>query len=290
MVRQRIRRISTMARPRRIKKNSLAHYHLMSRTNNRRFLFRDGKLKTELVSVLRRTAEFCGIELKAYTAMDNHFHVVVKVTKPDEPVNSAELLRRVGVLKGEKSMRTLAERWQELSCAGFTAILEAEQNRLRVRMYDISEFIKLFKETFDRIYKHDCEYCGSIWSGRFTSTLVQAGEHLTRCMRYVMYNSVRAGIVAQAKDYIWSWSESEADMQPASNEWCMKRIVQFGAGKLFGDEAFVMTMAFALGDRFQSRSVTARAVAGVGYATHGWRLAAKDEWKRRKSEGERIEK
>jgi hypothetical protein len=70
----------------------------------------------------------------------------------------------------------------------------------------------------------------------------------------------------------------------------MKRIVQFGAGKLFGDEAFVMTMAFALGDRFQSRSVTARAVAGVGYTTHGWRLAAKEEWKRRKSEGERIEK
>ena len=41
-----------------------AHYHLMSRTNNKRFLFRDGAMKTELVSSLRRAAEFCGVYLK----------------------------------------------------------------------------------------------------------------------------------------------------------------------------------------------------------------------------------
>ena len=31
--------------------------------------------------------------------------------------------------------------------------------------------------------------------------------------------------------------------------------------------------AFPLGDRFRSRSVAARAVDELGYATHGWRLA-----------------
>ncbi len=45
-----------MARTRRIKKNSDAHYHLMSRTNDRRFLFEKGEVKTELVSALRRAA------------------------------------------------------------------------------------------------------------------------------------------------------------------------------------------------------------------------------------------
>ena len=110
-----------MARPLRIKKNSDAHYHLMSRTNNKRFLFRDGALKTELVSALRRAAEFCGVHIKAYTAMDNHFHVVVKVTKPEEPVCASELLRRVGVLKGEREMRLLSEHWDELSSSGFEA-------------------------------------------------------------------------------------------------------------------------------------------------------------------------
>ena len=68
-----------MARTRRIKKDSDAHYHLMSRTNDRRFLFESGEVKSELVSALRRAAEFCGVEIKAYAAMDNHFNVVVKI-------------------------------------------------------------------------------------------------------------------------------------------------------------------------------------------------------------------
>ena len=41
-----------MARTRRIKKDSDAHYHLMSRTNDRRFLFESGEVKSELVSAL----------------------------------------------------------------------------------------------------------------------------------------------------------------------------------------------------------------------------------------------
>ena len=53
----------------------------------------------------------------------------------------------------------------------------------------------------------------------------------------------------------------------------MRRVAQIGGGKVFGSEAFVVAMAFALGDRFRSRRVHARAVEELGYATHGWRLA-----------------
>jgi REP element-mobilizing transposase RayT len=254
----------------------------MSRTNNKRFLFRDGAMKTELVSALRRTAEFCGVYVKAYTAMDNHFHIVVKVTKPDEPISAKELLRRVCVLKGERAMRSLAEHWDDLSSSGFEATLEAEQDRLRARMHDISEFIKLFKEVFDRIYKREHEYCGSIWSGRFTSTLVQDGEPLERCIRYVIYNPIRAGIVMQAKDYCWSWREGEMENAASivSDDWCLRRIVQIGAGKVFGDVHFVVATAYALGDRFKAGRVSAHRVEELGWSTHGWRMAMA---KRRKS-------
>lgn len=265
-----------MARTRRIKTDRDAHYHLMSRTNDRRFLFEKGAVKTELVNALRRAAEFCGVALKAYTAMSNHFHVVAKVTKPDEPVGADELLRRVGVLKGAKAMRKLAERWEELSAAGFDAALKDEQDRLRARMNDISEFIKLFKEEFDRIYKRERNYCGSIWSGRFTSTLIQDGEYLARCMRYVVYNPIRAGMVTQAKDYRWSWCESELEDEvfagAVPGEWCLRRVAQVGAGKVFGGAEFVMSMAFSLGDRFRA-GASAHPVGDVGYSTHGWRLA-----------------
>ena len=35
-----------------------AYYHLMSRTNDKRFLFEKGRVKTEMVAALRRAAAF----------------------------------------------------------------------------------------------------------------------------------------------------------------------------------------------------------------------------------------
>ena len=53
----------------------------------------------------------------------------------------------------------------------------------------------------------------------------------------------------------------------------MRRVAQIGDRKIFGSVEFVRETAFALGDRFRSRSVAARAVGELGFATHGWRLA-----------------
>ena len=45
---------------------------------------------------------------------------------------------------------------------------------------------------------------GTLWEGRYRSTLIQADRHLLACMVYVDLNPVRAGLVAAAKDYPWS--------------------------------------------------------------------------------------
>ena len=89
-----------MARPARIKKsnNGTARYHLMSRTNDRRFLFVKGRIKTQLVDALKRAAAFSGVKLEAYVAMDNHFHIVCKVVRGGEELTESELLRRVAAL------------------------------------------------------------------------------------------------------------------------------------------------------------------------------------------------
>jgi len=266
-----------MARTRRIKLDGDAHYHLMSRTNDRRFLFENGKVKTELVDALRRAAEFSGVVVKAYAAMSNHFHVVVKVIKSEDPIGVDELLRRVGVLKGEKARQKLSERWEGLRKSGMEAALQEEQERLRARMNDISEFIKTFKEEFGRAFKKDREYCGSIWSGRFYSTLIQDGEYLRKCMRYVIYNPVRAGMVTRAADYRWSWCESDGDTfaGPVPGEWCLRRVAQMGAGKVYGSVEFVMEQATRLGSKFKTGGVGAHPVGEIGYSTHGWKLAEK---------------
>ena len=53
-----------MARTARIKKNGsgVAYYHLMSRTNGRKFLFDRGGVKTQLVDALKKAAAFSGVD------------------------------------------------------------------------------------------------------------------------------------------------------------------------------------------------------------------------------------
>lgn len=45
---------------------------------------------------------------------------------------------------------------------------------------------------------------GTLWEGRYRSTLIQADRYLLACMVYIDLNPVRAGLVAAAKDYPWS--------------------------------------------------------------------------------------
>ncbi|MEP6791599.1 MAG: transposase [Ramlibacter sp.] len=45
---------------------------------------------------------------------------------------------------------------------------------------------------------------GTLWEGRYKATLIQADRHLLACMAYMDLNPVRAGMVAQARDYPWS--------------------------------------------------------------------------------------
>jgi len=45
---------------------------------------------------------------------------------------------------------------------------------------------------------------GTLFEGRFRSSLIQTERYLLTCMAYIDLNPVRAGMVAQAKDYTWS--------------------------------------------------------------------------------------
>ena len=45
---------------------------------------------------------------------------------------------------------------------------------------------------------------GTLWEGRYKSTLIQTDRYLLACMAYIDLNPVRAGLVAQAADYPWS--------------------------------------------------------------------------------------
>ena len=52
---------------------------------------------------------------------------------------------------------------------------------------------------------------GTLWEGRFRSCVVDSEEYLFRCHQYVEMNPVRAGIVANPRDYVWSSYRANAE-------------------------------------------------------------------------------
>ena len=48
------------------------------------------------------------------------------------------------------------------------------------------------------------ERTGSLWEGRFRSSLITSDRYLLTCSRYIELNPVRAGIVEDPGDYAWS--------------------------------------------------------------------------------------
>ncbi|MBH1462983.1 REP-associated tyrosine transposase [Stenotrophomonas geniculata] len=55
---------------------------------------------------------------------------------------------------------------------------------------------------------------GTLWEGRFHSTLVDTDRYLLACQRYIELNPVRAGMVARPGDYRWSSYRANAQGSP----------------------------------------------------------------------------
>lgn len=45
---------------------------------------------------------------------------------------------------------------------------------------------------------------GTLWEGRYKSTVIDSEHYLLACMAYIDLNPVRAGMVSQPQDYAWS--------------------------------------------------------------------------------------
>ena len=192
-----------MARMNRIKADGEAYYHVVTRVANRAFLLGDAARKRRMLDMLRRSAEFSGVDIVTYAIMDNHIHVCVHVPERRD-VGDGEVLRRVGVLYGEQRLEALERRISALRLDGRHDEAAATLERLRARMGDLSEFMKTFKQRVSQWFNGEFGHEGTLWAGRFKSVLVEDGEYLRTLVRYIHLNPVRAGIVRRAADYAWS--------------------------------------------------------------------------------------
>ncbi|MFM6986233.1 MAG: transposase [Hydrogenophaga sp.] len=55
-----------------------------------------------------------------------------------------------------------------------------------------------------RHFNHRHGRTGTLWEGRYRSTVIETDRYLLTCMVYLDLNPVRAGLVSHARDYPWS--------------------------------------------------------------------------------------
>lgn len=69
------------------------------------------------------------------------------------------------------------------------------------RMSDLSMMMQWLQGTTAGDLNRRQKREGSFWRGRFHATLIESGEHLSRCLFYIDMNMVRAGVVAHPQSW-----------------------------------------------------------------------------------------
>jgi putative transposase len=105
---------------------------------------------------------------------------------------------------------------------------------------------------------------GTLWEGRYRSTLVETDRYLLACMRYIDMNPVRAGLVAEPTLFRWSSHAHYVGLRPNP------LVTEHAAYWALGNTPFDRQLAYR---RLFETEQEAAEVESIRYATHrGWAL------------------
>ncbi len=145
----------------------------------------------------------------------------------------------------------------------------------------LSKCMQLLGQRYTQSYNYFHKHTGTVWEGRYKSTLVQSDRYLLACMAYIDLNPVRASMVQAPSDFAWSTHRHYIGQQiqplvtphplvwalgntPFSREQAYRELVRAGLGadqqKMLTDSAF---KGWALGDEaftLQLQTATQRRV------------------------------
>ncbi len=187
-----------------------ACYHIVCRiTQQQPWL--DEKEKIYLSLLLPRVAHYCGVEVLTFCVMSNHFHLLVRIpakAEADAKISPGRIVQRVGDLYGGAAARHLEELLAATTMAESASQLEAELALHLGRMHDLSIFMKLLKQRFTMWHNRQHDSRGTLWTERFKSVVIESRDSgrdpLQLVAAYIDLNPVRAGLVADAKEYPYS--------------------------------------------------------------------------------------
>lgn len=109
---------------------------------------------------------------------------------------------------------------------------------------------------------------GTLWEGRFRSTVVDSERYLLACMRYIEMNPVRGGLVGEPDRYRWSSYPHHAGLRVDP------LIREHAVYWALGNTPFERQGAYM---RLFERREEAAEIEAIRYATqHGWALGRDD--------------
>jgi putative transposase len=68
----------------------------------------------------------------------------------------------------------------------------------------ISKMMQSLGRRYVRYFNYNYQRTGTLWEGRFKACVVNASEYLLHLYRYIELNPVRANMVKDPADYVWS--------------------------------------------------------------------------------------
>lgn len=130
----------------------------------------------------------------------------------------------------------------------------------------VASMMQAVGRAYVRRYNQAQGRSGTLWEGRYRSTLIDAGTYLVPCLVYMDLNPVRAELVAEAADYPWS---SYAHFAGHATQRLITPPAQYWA---LGNTPFAREAAYA--ERVRAGLSVAQVQALSDAVSSGWPLGA----------------
>ncbi|MFH1709396.1 MAG: transposase [Planctomycetota bacterium] len=163
-----------------------AAYHVVTRANGRQFKL-GPELKQYFIDLLRKLKGLYYIEYAAFTVLDNHYHLIARMSDPKD-IRHEEAIKRWNTYHaGTIYCKNAAE--------------EKHRTQVVEELTDISSFMKRLNYHVSVRHNQIAETEGTIWEQRFRSSIVERGYALVHCAAYIELNAFRASLVRKPEEY-----------------------------------------------------------------------------------------
>jgi putative transposase len=132
----------------------------------------------------------------------------------------------------------------------------------------VPQMMQALGRRYVRYFNDSQKRTGTLWEGRYKSTLIQTDRYFLACMVYIELNPVRAGLVAQARDYPWSSHGHYVGLRTD------KLLFPHGLVWGLGNTPFAREAAYA--ELVRTGISTAQQTALTDSVLQGWALGATD--------------